>query len=281
MRKALVLSALLALASPAFAQGLVERSRTDPPPAPPSARLDASRSCPEDDSAFGEVIGPLLGAALGAPFVLPHKLLGDDLSRSALFPGHPYARPDGRFLDTALREGPEMPQTILDPQSLRPWSARLQLENGNDFSGLNRTGAALSLDSASRFGLSTRWDHYRERLTCGCWDYTTLGDAHLTYRFAQSPAAQFYAGLGARWRFDHSDTSGGVSALYGADLFPVDPLVLSASIDLGNLDRSFVFRARASAGWQVGRFELLGGYDFLRLGSANLQGPFLGLRLWW
>jgi hypothetical protein len=26
--------------------------------------------------------------------------------------------------------------------------------------------------------------------------------------------------------------------------------------------------------------ELLGGYDFLRLGSADLQGPFLGVRLW-
>jgi hypothetical protein len=280
MRLAVTLSALLLLAAPAArAQGLLERSRREPAKAP-AADDGPDRCASEDDeSALGELFGPVAAVVLGAPFTVPHALLGDDLDRSASFPGHPYARPEGGFLDTALRREPEAPGPWYDPAALKPWSARAQLENGNNFSGLNRTGAALVFDTGSRFGLSSRWDHFQERLGCGCRDHTTLGDVHLTYRFAQSARAAFHAGAGARWRFDHRDRSGGVSFLYGADFFPVKPLVVSASVELGNLDRNFVVRARASAGWQIGRCELLGGYDFLRLGSVNLQGPFLGVRL--
>jgi hypothetical protein len=28
------------------------------------------------------------------------------------------------------------------------------------------------------------------------------------------------------------------------------------------------------------RWETFGGYDFLRIGTVNLQGPMVGLRLW-
>lgn len=288
MRPALVLVVVLLLAPAVGAQGLLERSRVDPPRTPPAedrgsskpseAHADSTPSCFDDPVA--EVFGGLFAMVVAAPVLGPMALLEDDWTRSAVFPGHPYARRDGGFLDPSLDPDTSRTSSFLDPRYLKPWTARLLLENGNNFHGLNRTGAHLFFDTGSRFGISSRWDHYRERLGCGCWDYTTLGDAHLTVRFAQSRHAEFHAGLGARWRFDHSDTSGGVSFLYGANFYPIDPLVVSASIDLGNLDRQFVFRARASAGWQIGRCELLGGYDFLRLGSVNLQGPFLGLRLW-
>ena len=285
MRPVMVVLVLLSLLPMAGAQGKLQRTREEPArqPSESADRADTPSSCADEGGfaeLFAEPLGAVLGLTVAAPFVGPHALLGDSFERSALLPGHPYARPEGGFLEVGLRPENNHDGALLDPPFLKPWSLRLQLENGNDFDGLNRTGAHLFLDTASRFGVVTRWDHYRERLGCGCWDYTTLGDAHLTFRFAQSAAAQFHAGLGARWRFDRSDTSGGVSFLYGADFFPIDPLVVSTSIDLGNLDRQFVFRARASAGWQVGRCELLGGYDFLRFGSVNLQGPFVGLRLW-
>jgi hypothetical protein len=89
-----------------------------------------------------------------------------------------------------------------------------------------------------------------------------------------------HAGLGARLLFDRRTTQGGFNFLYGADFFPVDPVVLSTQIDLGNLPHAFVFHARGTVGWQLGRFELFGGYDFLRIGSTNFQGPLAGLRLW-
>lgn len=287
MRPALVALTLLTLARPAVGQGKLQRSRQEPARQPAAAgEADDKRPpCPdEEDDVLGELFGPVLGqafaAVIAAPFVVPARLLGDHIEREALFPGHPYARPEGGFLDPSLRPDAGGGTSFRDPQYLKPWSVRLALENGNDFDGLNRTGAHLAFDTSFRLGLSSRWDHYRERLAGGGWDHTTLGDAHLTFRFAQGRAAQFHAGLGGRWRFDRHDTSGGVSFLYGADIFPFDPLVLSAAVDLGNLDRQFVFRARASTGWQVGRCELLGGYDFLRLGPVNLQGPFVGLRLW-
>jgi hypothetical protein len=214
-----------------------------------------------------------------SPFWVPHCLLDDDLNRGAYFPGHPYAR---RWGDEEVRSVSEINdgRPFADPGYLKPWSARLLLDNGNDFGGLNRTGAALVFDTDVRFGALARWDYYSEDLGAGRRDHTTLGDAYLTYRFAQGSAAQFHAGIGGRWRYDDRTTNGGVSFLYGATFYPIEPLVVSASVDLGHLDRQFVIRARTSAGWQVGRCELLGGYDFLRLGSVNLQGPFLGVRLW-
>jgi hypothetical protein len=68
--------------------------------------------------------------------------------------------------------------------------------------------------------------------------------------------------------------------LYSADVFPIEPVVISASIDLGNLDNAFVIHGRGTIGWQIDRFELFVGYDFLRIGAVNLQGPLAGLRLW-
>jgi hypothetical protein len=89
-----------------------------------------------------------------------------------------------------------------------------------------------------------------------------------------------YAGLGCRLLTDDRDTRAGVNFVYGGDWFPARPLVVSASCDLGNLDAAFVVRARATVGAAWRRWEVFGGYDFLRIGSVNLQGPMLGLRVW-
>lgn len=284
MRLAFVPLALLALAAAAAAQGKLQRSREEPPHSPPSRDSNDAPPGGDEDELLGELLGPIFGPAFGvvltAPFTVPARLLGDHIEREALFPGHPYARPEGGYLNTGLKAESGQLSSLYDTQTLKPWSVRLAAEYGQDFNGLHRNGYHLFLDTGFRLGLSTRWDHYRELLPSGVRDSTTLGDAHLTVRFAQSRAAAFHAGLGARWRFDRHDTSGGVSFLYGADFFPIHPLVLSASVDLGSLDRQFAIRGRASAGWQFGRCEILGGYDIHRIGRANLQGPFLGLRLW-
>lgn len=39
-------------------------------------------------------------------------------------------------------------------------------------------------------------------------------------------------------------------------------------------------RLRAMVGWQIGRLELYGGYNYLCIGSVPFQGPLLGARLW-
>jgi hypothetical protein len=107
-----------------------------------------------------------------------------------------------------------------------------------------------------------------------------VGDVNLVYRIAQADWVQMHAGVGGRIWTDRYATYGGFNFTYGADFFPLKPLVISTQLDLGNLSDAFVTRARATVGWQINRLELYGGYDFLRIGSVNFQGPMIGARLW-
>src|SRR5262249_14468895 len=120
----------------------------------------------------------------------------------------------------------------------------------------------------------------RENLGGGRSDATTIGDMNLTYRFAQHEKIQFYAGIGARVLTDPCTTNWGANVLYGFDLFPRKPWIVSALVDGGNLGSAGVIHTRVTAGVAIRHFELIGGYDFMRIGSVNIQGPTAGLRLW-
>ena len=75
-------------------------------------------------------------------------------------------------------------------------------------------------------------------------------------------------------------TRWGFNFHYGADVFPCEPVVVSAAVDLGNVGDAFAVHGRATAGVTRKHWELFGGYDFLRVGSTDLQGPLAGLRVW-
>ena len=83
---------------------------------------------------------------------------------------------------------------------------RLSIENGNDFAGLNRLNGQFRIDHESRFGVTTNWNYFHERLSCGCTDETLIGDTNLTFRFAQNEVASLYAGLGFRMLSDRRQT---------------------------------------------------------------------------
>lgn len=61
---------------------------------------------------------------------------------------------------------------------------------------------------------------------------------------------------------------------------PVKPLVISTVLDAGTLGHAGVIHARLTGGVLRSRWEAYLGYDFLRIGSVNLQGPLLGVRFW-
>lgn len=56
--------------------------------------------------------------------------------------------------------------------------------------------------------------------------------------------------------------------------------MVSADLDLGTLGAASVFRGRLTGGVVWNRCELFTGYDYLRIGAVDLQGPVLGLRAW-
>jgi hypothetical protein len=102
----------------------------------------------------------------------------------------------------------------------------------------------------------------------------------VTYRFVQHEHVLMHTGAGARWMFDHGRERAGVNLLYGLDVFPIEPVHLFASLEGGTLGNASLWRARAGVGVTWAHAELFAGYDCLRIGSVSLQGPFVGLRLW-
>jgi hypothetical protein len=285
-RHRLLLILLLLCPSPLLAQeGRLEQVRKEAA-VKDSSSQKASDSKPsdgrDDDNGFlGELFGPMILGAVAFPFVGPHALLEDDFGIDGFFARYPYA--DGRigYLWTDQHEGEfASPETRPPPAARRTWAIRLSLEDGNDFRGLNRLGTQAVLDTTSRFGVRTNWNYLNESLGGGRSDETVLGDVNLTFRFAQNEIVRFYAGLGFRLMTDRQDTHFGFNFTYGIDVFPVKPLVLSSSFDVGSLGSAAVFNVRATAGVVHRGWEVFGGYDFLRIGSVNLQGPVAGLRLW-
>ncbi len=295
---------------PSQAQGILDRARQDagrPSPATPNNKSDPgnssqSASGPDSDDIledFKGFFGMIGFGALASPFWLPPFLLHDPFPAPGKFSGYPYALPTSAYIQNSdflevSRAGPrpDLPtaghaatpvvsdRDFFDPQRMKSWATRASFEAGTDFSGLTRIGGRFALDTEWRVGVTSSLDYYRERLPCGCVDRTVLGDINLTLRFAQAEWLQMYTGLGARGMFDGDRTRGGVNFQYGADFFPADPVVVSTLFEMGNLDRAFVTRVRGSVGIQLRHAELFAGYDWLRIGAADLHGPMVGLRLW-
>jgi hypothetical protein len=246
-----------------------------------SPSSDGKKSSGDGDSDSCNCLGDLLGLALLAPFYVPHCLLEDEFDHDGYFPRYPYA--DGgpgymRIRRVADEDSDPEPQP--DFQRMRGWSGRVAVEESNDFDSINRAALRLLLETGSRFGVQTNWSYVHESLGCGCSDETVLGDVNLTFRFAQHENAQMRAGVGARMISDRHATDFGFNFTYGADIYPCKPFVMSAVLDAGTLGKVGVFRAHGSIGVLYKRWEIYTGYDYLRIGSTSLQGPILGLRLW-
>jgi hypothetical protein len=251
------------------------RDEVNHPDKSPSDKGKKKKDDSSSDSSEDEDNGSAEGFSLLflAPFLLPHAALNDKFDKVRLFSHYPYASSRDGYL-------------LLDPEDetgrngLRGWAATVSVEDGNDFRGLNRVGGKLFLDTWTRFGVQTRVDYFTERLSCGCLDDLLLGSSELTFRFAQGERARMIAGLGANYMDDHNRSRFGFNFTYGADLFPVRPLVLSLSLDAGTLGSAGVFRAHGTVGAIWKNWEFFTGYDYRRIGSTELQGPLLGLRLW-
>jgi hypothetical protein len=160
------------------------------------------------------------------------------------------------------------------------WAVRVALENGNDFNGINRVGGQLKIENANRWGIVSNWNYFHERLSCGCIDETVIGDTNITFRFAQNEIVSLYSGLGFRMIADRRQSDFGFNFTYGGDWFPVRPLIVSGVFDAGTLGYAGVVHGRATMGAIWHGCEVFAGYDFLRIGNANLQGPMAGVRYW-
>jgi hypothetical protein len=208
-----------------------------------------------DDCDRGSSIGWCLVPFI-APYWLPAAACGDGWEEFPPLPKYPYAK------------------------ACDSWSVRLAIEESHDFDRLNRVTAHLLAEHLSRLGIQASWSWLHEELPRRRTDDLFLGDVNLVLRFAQSNWGQFRSGIGFRWLADDRDTDFGFNFTYGADFYPVKPLVLSTQLDLGTLGEASVVHLRGTLGVNLERVELYGGYDFLKIGGVEVQGPVVGLRFW-
>lgn len=229
------------------------------------------------------------GAAVTSPIWVPLYLTDDQWSEPGRFLSYPYPRgKTGDFTLTPLLQRDADPEAeemrILGGLASRStdWMGRLSIDAGSDFGHASRYTSSLFLTTTSRLGMASTWtriEETRDSQYQGRW----LGDAFLTFRFAQHERAHFYIGAGPRMQFSADDAEVGMSAGYGFDLFPVKPMVLSVWLDGGTLGRPDVFRVgrgRFLVGSVYRSLEVYAGYEVLCIGSDRQQGPLLGLRLW-
>jgi hypothetical protein len=235
---------------------------------PSGAYCQNETNGPNDGSALlgGLIIGT--GALVASPIWVPQVLLGDAHGDSEGFHGFPY---DGAPCYAAASDR---------AAGARPLVVRLDVDYLETFDRLNSVNGCLLVETVSRFGLDTSWNHFEERLRSGGHDQLSLGDCNLVYRFAQSEWAQFRAGLGLNWLSDSCGADVGFNFTYGADLYPRKPWVLSATIDCGTLDRAGLFRFRTTAGVVFHGVETYAGYEYTDIGRTHWNGAIAGLRFW-
>ena len=87
-------------------------------------------------------------------------------------------------------------------------------------------------------------------------------------------------GLGLNWLSDNLGSEFGFNFTYKGDLFPMDPLVISAELDLGKTGSSNLAHVRVTTGMNYRHAEIFAGYDHFRLGETEFDGFVSGLRIW-
>jgi hypothetical protein len=254
-----------------------DASRESTPSTSNSGGSDRGSSWDSSDDASGELFFYAAACCVAAPYVLPAMLVGDDYSERGYFPRYPYA--DGQPGSLQIRFLEDKPDRHED-NCPRWWMGRLALDGSSDFHGLDRLTGHLLLDTCFRLGVQSSWSYLTENLKGDKHDDMVLGDINLVFRFAQREFVQMRSGLGVRFSTDSSESHAGFNFTYGADLCPMQPLIFSALIDAGTLGSAGVFHGRITAGMIWRNWEVYAGYDYLGIGSVNLQGPVAGLRFW-
>lgn len=247
----------------------------------------ASHSCPDGDlrprwsASWGgsaedaarqsteQAVGWMFFYGLTLPWWGPHAYLEHDAPDAAAFPIAPYAEGSPGYI------------VIDDPvPGSKDWAGRVSLDSANNFDGVTTLAGRLRLDTVFRLGIDAEWANLVERTQSGT-DWLGRGDCNLVFRFAQSPRVQFHSGVGFNWLADHRDSDYGFNFTYGVDLFPVDPVLASATLDLGTIGDSRLVHFRGTLGLMVRpRLHVYTGYDLLEIGGTSIHSLLTGIEFW-
>lgn len=217
----------------------------------------------DDGGGLDQLAGKMFFAAASSPFVVPRAMLGDE-GDDAYYPKHPYANAScGIVFDD---EAPGAHDSLLVFQSAY----------GTNFAELDHAHGRIFGDTTNRLGIDSEFFYRREDLPVGD-DDLWHGDFNFTYRFAQNELWQFRAGLGVNWLSDRFGAEAGFNTTYGVEWFPRDPIIVSGLIDWGRLGSSSLFHFRSTIGATHNGWGVFTGFDYLKIGDAEIPAWINGI----
>ena len=231
------------------------------------------------DSFIGEDVSDAIGlAVIGAismPLALPISIAEDKYRTKAYFPGYPYQDNSTGYLmlDRSSQH---------EPITSEPFSYSIQssIEYTYYSNEISKIGNRFLVDTTSRFGIDGEFSYWKESLPGNANDNFWAGDTNVIFRFAQAESFQMRTGLGLNWLSDNLGSDFGFNFTYKGDFFPIDPLVISAELDLGKIGSSNLSHVRITTGMNFRHAEVFVGYDHFRLGETEFDGFISGLRIW-
>ena len=160
----------------------------------------------------------------------------------------------------------------------RIWTFRLSLEYDANLANYQRASGEILFSTFNRIDLNAQGTEIWERKD-GKWDSIFFERTNILWRFAQTEFFQFRTGVGMNFLAD-SKNEVGPTFHYGMQLFTARNSVLTGGIDWGTLGHAPVFHGRMTIGVQRRELEIFTGYDYQRIGDADISGVIAGCRLY-
>ena len=200
---------------------------------------------------------------------------------------YPYAAGTAGHVErVAWRVG--KPAVGVDSPPGRLVSGQASIETAHAGHGVLRNGAKLRL-AWWRLGIDGDVSYFIDRSASERprEDALTFARANVLFAPVLRPRMALWVGGGTNAMVDmRRNADGRYPLAYGynltssVDLFPIRPLVVSGRVDVGRAGDAPVIAARGTAGLMMSRFEVYGGYEFMKIGDRALRGPMFGLRVW-
>jgi hypothetical protein len=268
------------------AQGVLDDIRHDvhpSTPAPAASKAPSTSGC-ADDADDGGIFAGLFGELFGQALLFSFEAGADALARAQPYPmlylDYPYQGSYPGFMVRDLAGSQSLADQWQGRVAQRMLFGRVTIDEGFDFfNNVNRASGSLLLDSTTRWGAQTHWSVLSERGTTGT-DALTIGNMNLTYRYFESRRIMMRAGFGANTFVDRHSNDWGFNFHLDSDWFLKRPFIATSTFDVGTLGSATLIHLRGTFGVVRQRYEFFGGYDWLQVGSTDIHGPLVGLRIW-